>query len=231
MIVEADQIISTMRFLSVLLADDHPIFVEGLQAVLSKPGGKFGYAIKGVARNGAQVSEMLHLNQPDLLLLDLNLPETDGLKILPAVKIGSANTRVLVMTVFDDPRVVKAAFKAGADGYMLKSGTQDELFRAIEEVIEGHTFLGRGVALVEHRNGNGAESGMPDKRFARRHGITRREMEIMRYIGQALSNKDIAEKLYISDQTVSVHRKNIMRKLGVNNTANLIKIAYDNNLV
>lgn len=220
-----------MQLLNVLLADDHPIFVEGLQAVLSRPGGKFGYSIKGVARTGAQVTEMLLQNRPDLLLLDLNLPETDGLKMLPGIKIDSANTRVLVMTVFDDPRMVKAAFKAGADGYMLKSGSKDELFRAIEEVIEGHTFLGNGVALVDQRNGNGSESGMPDKRFARRHGLTRREMEIMRYIGQAMSNMSIAEKLYISDQTVSVHRKNIMRKLGVNNTANLIKIAFENNLV
>jgi DNA-binding NarL/FixJ family response regulator len=135
------------------------------------------------------------------------------------------------MTVFDDPRLVKAAFKAGADGYILKSGTKDELFHAIEEVIDGHTFVGRGVMLVDRHNGHGADTGMPDKRFARRHGLTPREMEIMRYIGQALNNKDISEKLYISDQTVSVHRKNIMRKLGVNNTASLIKIAFENNLV
>jgi DNA-binding NarL/FixJ family response regulator len=114
---------------------------------------------------------------------------------------------------------------------MLKSGTKDELFWAIEEVINGHTFLGNGVALIDMRMMPGAESAQPDKRFARKHGLTRREMEIMRYIGQALKNKDIAEKLYISDQTVSVHRKNIMRKLAVNNTASLIKIAFENNLV
>jgi len=135
------------------------------------------------------------------------------------------------MTMFDDPRLVKAAFKAGADGYMLKSGSKDELFHAIEEVIEGHTYIGNGLALVEHRNGNGSDVISPDKRFARTYGLTRREMEVMRYIGQALNNKDIAEKLFISDQTVSVHRKNIMRKLGVNNTASMIKIAFENNLV
>jgi DNA-binding NarL/FixJ family response regulator len=220
-----------MRFLNVLVADDHPIFVEGLQSVLSRPVGRFSYAIRGIARTGAQVDEMLRISQPDLLLLDLNLPGTDGLQILPEVKKGSAHTRVLVMTVFDDPRLVKAAFKAGADGYMLKTGSKDELFRAIEEVIDGHTFVGRGVELSDVRNGQGADNGMPEKRFARKHGLTRREMEIMRHIGQALTNKDIAVKLYISDQTVSVHRKNIMRKLGVNNTASLIRIAYENNLV
>lgn len=220
-----------MRFLNILVADDHPIFVEGLQTVLSNSSGKFSCKIKGVARTGSQVAQMLHDSQTDLLLMDLNLPETDGLKMLPTVKKDSANTRVLVMTMYDDPRLVKAAFKAGADGYMLKSGTKDELFRAIEEVIEGHTFLGSGLALVENRNGNGSNSISPDVRFSRKYGLTRREMEVMRYIGQALNNKDIAEKLFISDQTVSVHRKNIMRKLGVNTTASLIKIAFENNLV
>lgn len=220
-----------MRFLNILVADDHPIFVEGLQSVFSHPGGKFGFNIRGVARTGTQVAQLLSESPTDLLLMDLNLPETDGLKMLPSVKKGSANTRVLVMTMYDDPRLVKAAFKAGADGYMLKTGSKDELFHAIEEVIEGHTYLGNGLALVENRNGNGADSVSPDKRFARTYGLTRREMEVMCYIGQALNNKDIAEKLYISDQTVSVHRKNIMRKLGVNNTASMIKIAFENNLV
>ena len=222
---------STMRFLNVLVADDHPIFVEGLQSVLARPAGRFAFSIRGVARTGDQVDEMLRISQPDLLLLDLNLPGTDGLKILPDVKKESAHTRILVMTVFDDPRMVKAAFRAGADGYMLKTGSKDELFRAIEEVIEGHTFVGRGVQITDLPNGKGADNGLPEKRFARRFGLTRREMEIMRYIGQAMNNKDIAGALYISDQTVSVHRKNIMRKLGVNNTASLIKIAFENNLV
>jgi DNA-binding NarL/FixJ family response regulator len=220
-----------MRLLNVLLADDHPIFVEGLQAVLSKPGSKFACRINGIARTGSQVTEMMRIKQADLLLIDLNLPETDGLKMLPSLKRGHAQTRVLVMTMFDDPRLVKAAFKAGADGYMLKSGTQDELFHAIEAVVDGQTFLGHGVTLLEQRQSSGNDGSLVESHFARKHGLTRREMEIMRYIGQALNNKDIAEKLYISDQTVSVHRKNIMRKLGVNNTATLIKIAFENNLV
>ncbi|MBU6341720.1 MAG: response regulator transcription factor [Bacteroidetes bacterium] len=220
-----------MQLLNVLVADDHPIFVEGLNAVLSKSSGKFSCSINGVARSANQVVEMMQKYQPDLVLLDLGLPDTDGMKVIPNLKKGSSKTRVLVMSTFDDPRLVRAAFKAGADGYMLKSGTKDELFWAIEEVINGHTFLGNGVALIDMRMAQNADTAQPDKRFARKHGLTRREMEIMRYIGQALKNKDIAEKLYISDQTVSVHRKNIMRKLQVNNTASLIKIAFENNLV
>ncbi|MBK8426062.1 MAG: response regulator transcription factor, partial [Lewinellaceae bacterium] len=156
----------------------------------------------------------------------------DSLKMLPSMKKGSVQTRVLVMTMFDDPRLVKAAFKAGADGYMLKSGSQAELLQAIEQVIEGHTFLGKGVALdiLYNRSHNGND-GLPDKQFAGKYGLTRREIEIMQHIGQALSNKEIADQLFISDQTVSVHRKNIMRKLRVNSTASLIKIAFEHHLV
>jgi DNA-binding NarL/FixJ family response regulator len=220
-----------MRSLELLVADDHPIFVEGLQTVFAKASQKYAFHIKGVARTGAQVSDLLRDNHPDLLLLDLNLPETDSLKMLPGVKKGHSNLRVLVMTSSDDPRMVKAALRAGADAYLLKSGSKDELFTAIDEVLDGHTFVGKGIAFSDSRAAIGGEAGLPDKHFARKYGLTKREIEIMRYIGQALSNKDIAESLFISDQTVSVHRKNIMRKLGVNNTASLIKIAFEHHLV
>lgn len=224
--------ISSTKSFNVLIADDQPLFVEGVQSVLAHPtNGKFAYQVKGVAKTGAQVSEFLRQNPMDLLLMDLSLSEPDGLAILPTVKKGFSNTRVLVMTLQDDPRLVKAAFRAGADGYMLKSGTKDELFHAIEEVLDGNTFVGKGVPLASYQNGQSDKGISPEKAFSRKYGLTRREIEIMRYIGQALNNKDIAEKLYISDQTVSVHRKNIMRKLRVNTTASLIKIAFEHNLV
>ncbi len=225
-------LLPSIKSFNVLIADDQPLFVEGVQSVLShSSSGKFAYQVRGVAKTGAQVSEFLRQNPMDLLVMDLSLSEPDGLAILPGVKKGFSNTRVLVMTLQDDPRLVKAAFRAGADGYMLKSGTKDEFFHAIEEVMDGNTFVGRGVPLASYQNGHSEKGTSPEKTFVRKYGLTRREIEIMRYIGQALNNKDIAQKLYISDQTVSVHRKNIMRKLQVNTTASLIKIAFENNLV
>jgi DNA-binding NarL/FixJ family response regulator len=220
-----------MQSYNVLLADGYPIFLEGLQAILGKPGNRFVCDVKGVARTGSQLPELMQRIPPDLLLYDIGLPGADGLKMLPSLKKGAANTRILVISNFDDPRLVKAAFKAGADGYMLKSGSQDELFRAIEQVLSGHIFIGSGLSAVEKNTNTAAPVASFETRFARQYGLTRREIEILPYIGQAMSNKDISQKLYISDQTVSVHRKNIMRKLGVNNTATLIRIAYENNLV
>lgn len=222
---------SHMRFLNVIVADDHPIFVEGLQAVLSKAGSKFSCRINGVARSGRQLMEIGRNQRTDLLLIDLDLPESEGFNMIQLFKNGHSQTRVLVMTAFCDARLIKAAFRAGADGFLLKSSTQDELLKAVETIVDGHTFIGTGLSLTSMQPVVAVDGSQVEGQFARKHRLTRREIEIMRYIGQALNNKEIAEKLYISDQTVSVHRKNIMRKLGVNNTASLIKIAYDNSLV
>jgi DNA-binding NarL/FixJ family response regulator len=220
-----------MRSYNVLLADGYPIFLEGLQTVLRRPGNRVTCEVKGVARTAAHLPDLMRQVPTDLLLYDVSLPEADGLKMIPSLKKSFAQTRILVLSNFDDPRLVKAAFKAGADGYMLKSGSQDELFRAIEQVLSGHVFIGSGLSAVERSNSTIAPGASFETRFARQYSLTRREIEILPYIGQAMSNKEISEKLYISDQTVSVHRKNIMRKLGVNNTATLIRIAYENNLV
>ncbi len=220
-----------MKSLNVLIADGHPIFVEGLRNVLAIPSGKYHFLLKGVVQSAFNMDEMLNLVSADLLLMDMNLSDGEGLKLLPALKKAHPDLRILLFTLSDDARLIKAAFRAGSDALLLKSTSRDELLRAVEEVMLGKTFFGKGINLTDRVSGAGTDSALPENRFARKFGLTRREIEVMQYIGQVLSNKDIAEKLFISDQTVSVHRKNIMRKLGVNNTASLIKIAFENNLV
>ena len=221
-----------MKSLNVLIADGHPIFIEGLRNVLTIPTGKFQFQLKGTVQNESGISEMLHVYPTELLLMDMNLSDGEGLKQLPSLKKSNPQLHILVFSLSDDARLVKAAFRAGADAVLLKSASRDELLRAIDDVMAGKTFFGKGITLTDRPLANGgSDSPLPESRFARKFGLTRREMEVMVHIGQVLSNKDIAEKLFISDQTVSVHRKNIMRKLGVNNTASLIKIAFENNLV
>ncbi|MBL7795960.1 MAG: response regulator transcription factor [Saprospiraceae bacterium] len=220
-----------VKSLNVLIADGHPIFVEGLRNVLSVPNGRFLFQLKGVVQSPSAIADMLSRSPIDVLLMDMNLSDNDGLSQLPYLKKANPNLRILLFTYSDDARLVKAAFRAGCDGLLLKSTSRDELIRAVEEVVAGKTYLGKGVSLTESIPGMGADTALPESRFARKYGLTRREIEVMRYIGQVLNNKDIAAKLFISDQTVSVHRKNIMRKLRVNNTASLIKIAFENNLV
>lgn len=219
-----------LRHLDILVADHHPIFVEGLRSMLSNTADeRFTYHIKGVASNGLEVAEYLGNSQPDLFLLDPELPNAEVLKIVSSIRQNGTKTRILILNGTGDPMHIQAAFRAGADGYMLKSGTHDELLLAVGELAEGRSFVGHGLMPTELNSVNGPLS--PDLRFAKKSGLTRREMEILKLIGQALTNKEISVRIFISDQTASVHRKNIMRKLGVNSSGALIKLAFENHLV
>jgi len=223
-----------MQTVRVVIADDHQLFIAGLNSIL-KQTEEFTFDIVGIANDGENVIELVKDFTPDLLILDLNMPGKDGLDVIATLRENNMTLRILALTVYDESKIVKAAFKSGVDGYILKNVGMDELMKAISEVMEGRTFLGRGVRLnssLEEIKKQVDETPFPSEdRFIKKYNLTKREIEILKLITHALSNKEIGKVLYISDQTVSVHRKNIMRKLGVSNTAGLIKIAYDHSLV
>ena len=216
---------------SVVLVDDHLLFAEGMKSVLNSVEAVESVA---VAYNGKELFPLLYKVKPNLLLLDLNLVEENGLELVARVKKEFPDTKIIVLTSYDDPKYVKKAFKNGVDGYMLKSSPKDELVGGITEVLKGEIFFGNGVSLpnVSSNGVQGRKSAFEtDDRFVQKNNLTKREVEILSLIGEALSNKQIADQLYISDQTVSVHKKNLMRKLGVNSTASLVKIAFQSRLV
>lgn len=218
----------------VVIAEDHQIFVEGLRTILDSSEER-SFEVVAIAGSGKELERSLRISNAELLFLDLNMPEGDGLALIPKLKSSYPDLRIIALTMFDDPKIVKSAFKSGLDGYLLKGNPIDEIFEAVDEVIEGRTYLGDGVII----NLLPGEDGPKKKRdnsafiskFMQKYHLTARELEVLQLISQALSNKQIAQALYISDQTVSVHRKNIMRKLGVSNTAALLKLAYENDLV
>ncbi len=218
-----------------VIADDHQLFTEGLKNILRRTD-KFEFQIIGEAENGRDLLPILKRTYPDLLLLDLNMPEADGLDVLDAIRENYGDMKILALTMYDEAKLVKSAFKAGVDGYILKNSDPYELINAIDEVLKGKTYIGVGVQLVGAR-ANGTtfmadkEKSKFEDKFIQKYNLTKREIEILKLISQAFSNKEIAQELFISDQTVSVHRKNIMRKLNVSNIAGLIKIAYDNSIV
>ena len=219
-----------------VIADDHQLFTEGLKNILRR-SDQFDFQILGEAENGKDLLPILQRTYPDLLLLDLNMPESDGFEVLQNIKDQYKDMKVVALTMYDEAKLVKSAFKAGVDGYLLKNSDPSELIDAITEVLKGKTYIGIGVHLIGIPNGNG-NTHRADKsrevfedKFIQKYNLTKREIEILKLISQAYSNKEIAKELFISDQTVSVHRKNIMRKLSVSNIAGLIKIAYDHHLV
>lgn len=224
-----------MKLIRVAIADDHQLFVEGLKHILkSKHAGIT--SLMGDYGTLKDLLSGLEKAQPDVLLLDLNLPDGDGLEALPLLKASYKDMRIIALTMYDDSKLIQAAFKNGADGYVLKTNTSDELVRAIQEVASGGRFLGHGIRLVAERQNGHVSDCTPaphhfDDKFIRKYDLTKREIEVLRMLTQAMSNKQIAKTLFISDQTVSVHRKNIMRKLGAYNAASLVKIVYENDLV
>jgi DNA-binding NarL/FixJ family response regulator len=227
-----------MHIIRTVIADDHPIFVEGLKQVLLS-NFDFRFKITALATDGRSALHQLKhkKSETDLLILDLNLPELDGFEVLEALGADRQHIRVLILSMYEDPKLIKEAFKVGVDGYLLKTQVVEELFVGIREIMEGNRYIGKGVMLYSsEEDGHTGASAPPhtdifEDKFIRKYHLTKREMEILHLITRAKSNKEIGLQLFISDQTVSVHRKNIMRKLGVSNTAALIKVAYENSLL
>jgi len=220
------------KTLRIFLADDHQIFIEGMKSVLDK-SERFQCEIIGEATSGQELLQELKDMDLDVLFLDMNFPDLDGMGILTEIRKNNKEVRIVVISMYDESKIVKAAFQAGIDGYILKAGNPYEIEKAIEVVLKGDTFFGEGVSLTNRKGSRKVSNGMGmtyEDGFVKRHNLTKREMEVLRLISKAMSNKEIAKELYISDQTVSVHRKNIMRKLAVSSTAGLIKVAYDSSI-
>lgn len=228
--IHENQFIKMDKF-SVVLVDDHLLFAEGMKSVLN---GIEEVEEVAIAHNGRDLFPLLFKVHPDLLLLDLNLVEENGLEMVAKIKKDFSSTKIMVLTSYDDPKYVKKAFRNGVDGYMLKNAGRADLVEGIREVLSGEIFFGEGVKLpnVNLTNSQREKSSFEtDDRFVQKNNLTKREVEILGLIGEAMSNKEIAEQLFISDQTVSVHKKNLMRKLSVNSTASLVKIAFQSRLV
>lgn len=218
-----------MRIVKTLLADNHRIFLEGLKTVLSNDPNH-QHEIVGCTPNGQKLVELWREHRPDLLIMDLNLLEKHGLEVLAEIRgESSRQTHILVITGYQDTKILRGVLERGANGYLPKYKGAADLYEAIKVVLKGKIFradpvksnMGKPILEAGGRNAVIAEV------FVKKHRLTKRETQILSLISQAMSNKEIGSKLFISDQTVSVHRKNIMRKLGVRSTAGLIKMAYD----
>ena len=214
-----------------VIVDDHVIFTEGLSALLNEAPG-LDVKVVHISHDGKDVRRIVEKRKIHLVFLDLNLGEINGLDLIQPLKDASPDTRIMVISGYDDQKFVKQAFINGTDGYMLKGSSLSELIEGIETVMQDNTFMGRGVQVtarsheIKRRERKKGQKRYMDS-FALKNHLTKREHEILYLITEAFSNKEIAEKLFISDQTVSVHRKNIMRKLGVSNTVSLVKAAND----
>lgn len=167
----------------------------------------------------------------DLIILEVTIK--NGLEVLQDLRKAYPSVRLLVVSSYTDPKMVRKSMQYGADGYLSKENSTDELLHAIDEVTKGNTYLGSGIRTSPSPSMPARKKERIDlsDEFAIRRSLTKREKEILGLLTDGKTNREIGEELYISHQTVGVHRKNIMRKLRVHSSASLIKMAIEKDLV
>ena len=209
----------------ILIADDHAIFRDGLRKLLDDAND---ITIVGEASNGTECIKMLSKLKPDILLLDLRMPEKDGLSVLEEVNFDSLPTRVIVLTAAEDDRDVVRAMRLGARGVVLKQSASDLLVKSIRKVADGEIWLdNRMTAEVIDAFKKSAEAGQRREKPL----LSDREKEIVQLVAQGFRNREIGEKLFISEQTVKNHLHNIFDKLGVSDRLELALYAIHHRLI
>lgn len=212
-----------MKPIRIIIADDHRIIRDGLRMVLSQ--NQQFEIIKEVS-NGVELLKGLDLEACDVVLLDISMPELNGLESLRLIKLNYPTLKVLIITMHDEPDYVLKAIQNGADGYILKNSDHQEIIKAIETLYEGKKYYNSTVSniMVESLNKKPIFEMEPIH-------LTNREKEILKLVANGLSNKLIADELNISSRTVETHRTNLLRKFDVYNTAELVKKASELDLL
>ena len=211
-----------MTDIRVLLVDDHAVVRAGLRALLEREPGIV--AVDEASNADEAVFRMIE-HKPDVLLIDVTMPGTSGIDAIPKLREASADTKVLVLSMHDDPGYVRDAFAAGASGYVLKEAADTEVVSAIREVAAGgsyvHPALGARMVAAEAK----------EQAEAKADPLSEREHEVLRLLALGHTNQEIAKSLYISVRTAETHRAHIMQKLGFSSRAELVRYALANQII
>lgn len=201
--------------INIFIIDDHPLVAGGISMMLKDVEY---ISIVGNATTGSEAIEFLNTNEPEIILLDISLPDTDGLQLCELIRKNNKYSKILGLTSANDSSIIMQLLQRGANGYLLKNMERNELLEAIDKVIDGKIFLSQGAnekVLEQFSSISSAIDDMP--------AITRREKEILLLLEEGLNGPQIAEKLFISPYTVETHRRNLMQKLNANSTQQLLK--------
>ncbi|MEP7196954.1 MAG: response regulator transcription factor [Saprospiraceae bacterium] len=214
--------------IKVCIADDHAMFVDGIESIL-----KMSKNIQVLNRcfDGTSVIEMVASNSPDVLLLDINLPNVNGVDLTKTLTKEFPNVKILVLSMYNEESFVTEILKNGAIGYILKNTDRAELVKAIETVSNGESYYSKEVTEILM---NKLLKKNPTKKYNNSFlvpKISRREKEILELIVKEHTTQEIADILFISQKTVESHRSNLISKLNVRNTAGLVRAAYDHHLL
>ncbi len=209
---------------NILIVDDHQLIIDGLTGILKEEK-----LISGIysAANGKEAIEQITNNQIDCILMDINMPMINGHQATTIIKKQNPDIKIIIVSMLSDPSVVIKLLKAGADGFILKDTGKEELLKAIEKImVNNEKYISNELNLNLYHH-----LGLNKNNTSSATHLTPRETEIIQYIANGMTNHEIAEKLFLSTSTVDTHRKNILAKLSLKNSAALVKYAADNNLL
>lgn len=206
----------------VIICEDHEIVYSGLKLLLEQSDI---YRLVGHAQQGSELVPLLKKHQPDILILDLNLPDTEGFTLLNSIREFDQRICIVILTMYQDEFMVERARKAGANAYLLKNAANDELLTALD-TVRNDTFY-----LTEQLEQELGRKKLFLDNFSQKMKLTRREVEIIRLLSSGKSSEETARTLFISTHTVDTHRKNIFRKLEITNLAALVRFAYDQKII
>lgn len=214
-----------MNRIRIAIIDDEKLIREGLKIILSTYKD---IEVVGMGENGLEALDICRTNNIDLVLMDIRMPICDGVEGTKLIKTEFPNTKVLILTTFRDIEYIEEALKNGASGYLLKDSSYDLIHEGIKASVIGNIVIHPDIALdiLEHKN----SSTNPNK-ILKEYGLTDKEYEIIKLIAEGLSNKEISEKLFLSEGTVKNNVSTILFKLGLRDRTQLAIFAYKNNLI
>lgn len=204
--------------IKIVLADDHQIVLDGLKMLLHE---EYNIELVGEAINGKEVINILETRPVDIAVLDVEMPVMNGIEASEIIKERFPNTKILILTMYNDQAFIRKLIEIGASGYILKNKGKEELVEAIKDIAEGKTFFGREVTNTLISGIQTVIKHKPEKEIP----LTKREIDVVKLIADGKSTPQIAEELFIAHSTVETHRRNLIDKTGVPNSKALIKWA------
>jgi two-component system, NarL family, nitrate/nitrite response regulator NarL len=214
-----------MSKIKILIVDDHPIVRDGLISFLKE---KDNFSIVGVASDGQEAVDKVNEYLPDVVLMDIGMPVMNGIDATQIITKKHPGIKVLILTVHNEKGYILKIMKSGARGYILKDIGSNELINSIESVYKGEIVIDPNVSQIVLDDYVQATSG---KGKTPKEDLSKRETEILKMIVEGISNKEIADKLFLSVNTIKAHRENIMKKLNIRNMAGLTKYAIDSKII
>lgn len=215
----------------IVLSDQQRMFLEGVKTFLENYS-TMQFSVSATLTSGKDLIEYLNKVDVNIVITEINFPGYDPEELIKDIKIAGKNTKLVILSAYGDINLVKSCFRMGVDGYLLKTSDLDSLIECINTVVQGKIYIGENLKVAPELNNNIAENDLKKKRipvdrFLVRQSMTRRELEILELICKGHSNKKIAEELFISEHTASVHRKHILKKIGTVNSQELIEFVKE----